>query len=134
MVVVACVEERLGMLFHNRRVSQDRFVYQNMIESCPSHLWMDAYSAPLFASLPQQKIIVAEKFLQQAAKGDWCFVEQRILKDYESAIEQVVLYHWNRKYPADCYFDLNIDAWMLLSRQEFQGHSHDKITKEIYRR
>lgn len=134
MVVVVCVEDRWGMLFHKRRVSQDRVVYQDLLESCPTCLWMQDYSAALFANLPQEKIKVADTFLQQAQKEDWCFVEKQSLKHVESAIEQVILYRWNRKYPADFYFDLDLSQWILLETKEFVGNSHEKITKEVYRR
>lgn len=134
MVVVVCVEDRWGMLFHKRRVSQDRVVYQDLLESCPTYLWMQDYSATLFADLPQEKIKVADTFLQQAQKEDWCFVEKQTLKNVESAIEQVILYRWNRKYPADFYFDLDLSQWILLETKEFVGNSHEKITKEVYRR
>lgn len=134
MVIVVCMEERRGMLFNKRRVSRDAAVYQDLLNSCPQKLWMNRDSAPLFSQLPQERIRIAEDFLQQAAAGDWCFVENQRLQPYMPAIEAVVIYWWNRRYPADFYFDLDLSQWELQSSEEFAGTSHEKITKELYRR
>jgi hypothetical protein len=47
-------------------------------------------------------------------------------------IEELVIYHWNRKYPADFKLDLPYKKWKKQSKEEFAGFSHEKITKEIY--
>lgn len=134
MVIVVCMEERRGMLFNKRRVSRDVVVYQDLLNSCPQKLWMNRYSSPLFSQFPQERLGIAEDFLQQAAAGDWCFVENQRLQPYEPVIEAVVIYQWNRRYPADFYFDLDLTQWKLQSSEEFAGTSHEKITKELYRR
>lgn len=134
MVIVVCIELRRGMLFQNRRLSRDRAVCQDLLERCPQRLWMNSYSSSLFAQLPQEKISVAEDFLQRAAGGDWCFVEDQPLQPYESAIEGLVVYQWNRRYPADRYLDLDLSRWVLQEQTEFAGNSHASMTREIYRR
>lgn len=134
MVIVVCVEDRNGMLFNQRRVSRDFAVYRDLLEQCPTCLWMNGYSASLFAELPQEKLRVSETFLQQAATGEWCFVENVSLPDVTEAMEQIIVYRWNRKYPADVYFEMDLTDWQLLSTAEFAGNSHEKITKEIYGR
>ena len=50
----------------------------------------------------------------------------------EKEIEKVILYHWNRDYPADTYFDLDLTDWKITRTEEFPGFSHDKITEEVY--
>lgn len=134
MIIVACVEDQNGMMFNRRRVSRDVAVCQDMLESCPTSLWMNGYSAALFADLPQDNIHVTEDFLQQAEANQWYFVENVPLPEASDAVEQVVLYRWNRRYPADVYFDMDLTDWQLLSTTEFVGNSHEKITKEIYGR
>lgn len=134
MIIVACVEDRNGILFNKRRVSRDIVVCQDVLNTCPTRLWMNSYSAPLFADLPQRKIQVAEDFLRQAEAGQWCFVENVALPETSDEIEQVILYRWNQKYPADTYFDVDLADWQLLSATELAGHSHGKISKEVYGR
>ncbi len=134
MVIAVCIELRRGMLFQNRRLSRDSAVCQDLLEHCPQRLWMNRYSSSLFEQLPQEKICVAEDFLERAAEGDWCFVEDQPLQPYGSAIEGLVVYQWNRRYPADGYLDLDLSQWILQERTEFAGTSHGNMTKEIYRR
>ncbi len=51
-------------------------------------------------------------------------------------MEGLVLYRWNRRYPADVYLDIRPEppGWRLVSREEFSGSSHPRITKEVYQR
>ena len=51
---------------------------------------------------------------------------------YESRIEEVILCHWNRDYPADMYFKMDLGSWKLAETQEYAGSSHEKITEERY--
>ena len=50
----------------------------------------------------------------------------------EERVERVVLYRWDRAYPADLYWDLSLEGWTLARREEFPGSSHEIITKEVY--
>ena len=51
-----------------------------------------------------------------------------------SKSESVVLYKWNRVYPADQYFAMDLSGWKLVETVEFPGSSHEKITEERYER
>lgn len=134
MIAVVCVDERNGMLFNGRRVSRDRLVCEDILHSCSGYLWMEPYSASLFAQMPQEQLRVETQFLEKAEDGAWCFVEREPLSPYLQKLEQIVIYHWNRHYPADTYLDISLKDWTLVSTEEFAGYSHPKITKEIYRR
>ena len=56
----------------------------------------------------------------------------RSVVPYESRIEEVILCHWNRDYPADMYFKMDLGSWKLAETQEYAGSSHEKITEERY--
>ena len=57
------------------------------------------------------------------------------LKLYEDSIENLIVYCWNRVYPADVYLDINLNTdWEMIDTKEFGGKSHEKITRKIYRR
>ena len=58
------------------------------------------------------------------------------INNYIEKIDNIIIYKWNRIYPSDLYFDIDIKngQWKLIETEEFQGSSHEKITKEIYRR
>ena len=70
--------------------------------------------------------------MENAGEDDFCFVEDLPLEMYQNKIKKIFLFHWNRAYPADTYFDipLTADKWKLVSVLEFAGNSHKKITME----
>ena len=43
----------------------------------------------------------------------------------------MILCHWNRDYPADVFFEVDLSKWRLEERKDFSGYSHEKITKEL---
>ena len=46
--------------------------------------------------------------LSNAGKNDVCFIENQALPPYEKNIEALIVYRWNRIYPADVYLDINL--------------------------
>ena len=129
MQVIITVENRNGMLFNHRRVSRDQKVSERILAYCKEKkLWMNAYSAKLFENNPQ--ICVSETFLEQ--KDAICFVEDQDVTPYLPEIDTIILFHWNRDYPADMYFKMDLGSWKLAETQEYAGSSHEKITEERY--
>ena len=112
MTAIVCVDEAWGMAFHGRRQSRDRAVCARILEDA------------------------AEDFLAQAGPGELCFVEEPPLLPWLDRLEGLVLYRWNRRYPADAWLDVRPGppGWTLARREEFSGHSHERITKEVYTR
>lgn len=135
MRVMLCPDDKDGMLFHQRRQSQDRVLRQHMLDLCGAHgLWLDAYSAGQFAEQERERLRIDERFLELAGEGDYCFVEDRQIAPVADRIEAIILFRWNRVYPADRYFDRSLlsHGWILRETEEFPGFSHAKITKEVY--
>ena len=134
MKVIVCVDDCGGMMFNHRRQSQDRVLKEDILNNLNgSRLWMNAYSAKMFLQEENPLITVDEDFLQKAQEEDFCFVENLPLSAMEEKISEVILYHWNRKYPSDQFFDLDLsEHWMRRETVEFPGSSHEKITKESY--
>lgn len=54
-----------------------------------------------------------ESFLEKAGPGEPCFVEDRSVAPFAGRVERVVLYRWDRAYPADLYWDLSLEGWTL---------------------
>jgi len=134
--LIACVDDRDGMAFHQRRQSRDRVVRQHILaDAAGARLWMNARSARQFAQSEQGLLLVAEDYLDRAQAGDFCFVEDRSPAPWLDRLEEVRLYRWGRVYPADVWLGLDLaDGWALVSQEQFPGWSHDTITKEVYRR
>lgn len=131
MQVIITVENRNGMLFNHRRVSRDQKVSERILAYCKEkRLWMNAYSAKLFENNPQ--IRVSETFLEQ--KDAICFVEDQDVIPYLPEIDTIILFHWNRDYPADFFFTVDLSEWNRIHQEEFAGKSHEKITMEVYKK
>ena len=134
MILLACADDAFGMMFNGRRQSQDR-VLREYIRNLTAgrRLWMNAYSRGQFSEPGAYR--VDEAFLEKAGEGEFCFVEDQELSDFRDRIEKVILFRWNRKYPADFYFDRSLIAgWTLHVAAEFPGSSHERITREDYER
>ena len=136
MTVIVCVDDGGGMSFCGRRVSRDRAVTARILEKTGGRaLWMSPYSAKLFDPLPENAH-VSEDFLAAAPEDAVCFAETRPLGSAAARAERIVRYLWNRRYPSDVRLDVDVTAapWRLVSREEFAGHSHERITEEVYER
>lgn len=131
MTLVACVEDRLGMLFHNRRLSSDRCVCERIETlSANTRLCVDAYSAKLFSG---DRVHVSHDPGQDAQPGDILFAERSDFLQFAEKIERVVLYKWNRRYPYDKQFPADLlQNFHLLSIEDFSGSSHETVTQEVY--
>ena len=134
MILMAAVDDGMGLMFNRRRQSRDRLLRQQILSlAAGSTLWMDDYSAAQFGhELEGRSVRVDEDFLVQAPQGDFCFLEDRSPRPAAERIERLILFRWNRAYPADLYFDLDLGGWRLTESQDFPGSSHDKITQEVY--
>lgn len=133
MKVIVCIDDKGGMAFNHRRQSRDRKVIEDIVKyTAGSRLLMNEYSSPLFADCSAE-IKSDAKFLNVASDGDYCFVENQSLKDLDGSISELVIYKWNRAYPADFYLDIVPEnGRSLAAAEEFEGFSHEKITREVY--
>ena len=97
-------------------------------------LYTNTFSASLFDEIPN--ITVSDSFLEEASEDDFCFVENISLKQYQNQIKEIIVYHWNRTYPSDFNFDINLNngVWKCSEITELKGYSHEKITKEVYKK
>ena len=127
------------MMFNHRRQSQDRVLRDDIRKECQgSILRMNAYSAGLFEKDADVETMVqifsSEDFLAQASEDDCCFVEDQDISLWLEQADTVILYQWNRHYPADLYFtaELSEDTWQMERQEDFAGSSHEKITKTVY--
>ena len=134
MILIAAVDDFGGMMFNHRRQSQDRLLREKILSITGDRpLWMNAYSAGQFQE-PIPTLRVEEDCLSRAGKGEYCLIENLPAAAHASEIESILLFHWNRKYPGDFYFDIDVTdgGWTLTETEEFPGSSHEKITMEVY--
>lgn len=139
--IIVCVDNRMGMCFNQRRVSRDRVVSWDILKKVRGNvLWMAPGTEKLFEDLDMPEdgesvmVKVDVDFLEKAEESDYCLAERESLSGYEEKFTQIILYRWNRDYPADLFFEIDLGNWKLKERKEFAGYSHEKITREIYSR
>lgn len=136
MNVIVTVDDAYGMMFHHRRLSQDRILNQRILNiSCHTTLRMSSYSASMFSGLPDY-VTVSDDFLDEAETGDICFVEDKALVPYAQEIDTMYLFFWNRHYPSDFKLDYipSKEGMSLRYTEDFKGYSHPDIRLEIWQK
>ena len=104
MHLILCLDNRNGMSFNKRRQSRDRVIDAD-IEN-----------------------------LSSQEEGEF-----RRLDFWDDTIdmnmvEYIFVYRWDKKYPADEFCPIDFSNWIMTETIEFAGYSHDKITRERYRK
>ena len=128
MKLIVCLDDNKGMMFNKRRQSRDRVLIDNILELCKSEkLYTNEYSSKLF---PENTVEILESI--EDVENGYCFAENFTVN--EEDVEKIIVYKWNRLYPADTYFNIDLGGWSLIETVDFEGSSHEKITREIYAR
>ena len=120
MKLIVCLDETLGMAFNNRRQSRDKDVTKKIKEL--------TNGAPLYIN-PYSSDLIPDGVCGQ---GDGFYFAEVDLPQGE--IDEIYAFYWNRLYPADLKFSIELSDFELLETYDFQGSSHDKITFCHYRR
>lgn len=131
MTIIVCLDNANGMMFNHRRQSRDANVTKDILETAKGHrLVISPYSAALFAG---GGATISNDPLADAGDGDYCFIEDANASGCEDKASGIIVYKWNRDYPADTFFGIDYAGnYKLSSAVDFVGTSHDKITKEVY--
>ena len=131
MKVIICLDDKLGMAFNKRRQSRDSEVIKDICKRLGKEsLFAEEYSNMLFDGsgvniLPLEK---AEN------KDSTLFLERIDPEKYSSDIDALVIYRWNRHYPSDLKCTIDMNAFALSESLEFVGSSHERITREVWKR
>lgn len=130
MTIYLCLDDRNGMLFNGRRQSRDIRVLEDIQSSLPGALTIEPFSEKLIqsAGIPFR--------VAPPEPGDHLFLESPPAPELLPLATRVVIYRWNRHYPADVRWeaDLSQYGFTLTQTTDFPGKSHDNITKEVYTR
>ena len=133
--IIVCLDERRGLLFNHRRQSKDRRVIEDIANTLEGQLYITPFSEKLFSEsgIPYQCMEHAWEYMTEK---DTCFVESVDFLSQLSSVDRITVYWWNRHYPSDVRLELDFQAegFLKIHQSEFAGFSHEKITKEIYKR
>ena len=59
LILKACVDDGMGMMFNKRRVSRDEAVIRRIIKIVGNkRIWMSQYSYPLFENIKTENIVL----------------------------------------------------------------------------
>ena len=128
MKIIAFVDNDMGLMFHQRRQTQDRIVREN-IKALKERIYMNEYSYQLYKDTLDD-VIVDNDFIKHG-ENHYCLIENVSVKDCD--IDEMILYRWNTIYPCDYYLDIDLSKFQLVKQEMFKGSSHE-VTKEIYRK
>lgn len=136
MKLILCLDKNNGIAFNNRRQSQDQEVTADIVRlATNSMLWISKYSEALFSGYDKDRIKVSDEFISQMRACDYAFVEVEIPDFDINQVDEIIIYWWNRDYPSDVRLDATIlNEFNKISSVDFAGFSHEKITKEVYKR
>ena len=126
MKVFVCLDDKNGMMFNKRRQSKDRNLIGKVKEIVRDEtIFVSEYTNDI---LPDGTI--CNDF--GTVKG-FVFVEDPIHL-FEDKIETLYIFKWNRHYPSDKKFNLDMKKFALISVENFVGYSHENITLEVYKK
>ena len=84
MIVCVAVDDNRGMMFNNRRQSQDKILRKYLLNMVNGRkIWINNYTAKQFEFPLTGNIAVDEIFLDKACEEDFCFVENLSLEKYK---------------------------------------------------
>lgn len=129
MTIYVCLDDRNGMQFNRRRQSRDAAVLADLEQP----VYIDAFSQKLMESAGISCVLAPEDLGQLPPESGF-FLEDRTPETVLPLADKVVIYRWNRHYPADICWNADLKDWgfTLESRSEFPGKSHETITREVY--
>lgn len=131
MILISCVDNGLGLRFNRRRQSRDRALCSRILELSGGKLWLREESRGLFDAFPDAELTVVN-CPEEVPEGACCFWEEPVKDTLEP--EAILLYHWNRDYPAEEFFRFpgGKKRWTATQSLDFPGFSHPQITEERF--
>ncbi|MBR6772239.1 MAG: ribonuclease Z [Clostridia bacterium] len=131
MVIVICADKNGGILFNNRRQSRDSKLIEDLAAFAGNRkILASPYSEKLLANVSTLQI--CENYLDAAEENDICFAEREDVSGYLYKANTLIVYRWNKVYPADRFLNPTEFGFRLKSKTDFPGSSHDSIDREVY--
>ncbi len=126
MTLIACIANNNGILFNKRRVSKDALLIERLREIINTNiLYCSEYSKSLFSDFNN-----LTNDITSLTNDSFYFLEDENIPNI--IFNKIIIYKWNRDYPADKFFEYDLSEYTLESQTDFKGNSHDLITELIY--
>ena len=133
MTIIQCLDNRGGMLFNGRRQTLDYELASIIYEKYKDKLCICSFSESFFKDL---KVKTYENPLSDAPDDAVVFIENIDITEHIQKIDEIIIYRWNRHYPADRHFSFEPTemGYKLVGKVKFSTKIHEDTVKEIYRR
>lgn len=134
------LDPKNGMAFNHRRQTRDRAVIDRLVQLFPGKcFWGAPKTEALFEGQDGAAFRPDPDFLAKAGEGGIAvaeFVSNEALLAADAQIEKLIIYRWDKVYPADLVFSYPLapKGWNLTEQHLFAGSSHETITEEVYTR
>lgn len=136
MKIAVAIDDNNGVMFNHRRLSKDAELRKRLLKLVGENT---LYIAPFSERQFNDEIVsglynikVDENFIDHAGDDDYCFIEDVDVSGHFDLVSEVILYKWNREYPADTYFFFPAEDYEQVSEEDFVGSSHEAITEERF--
>lgn len=127
--IALCIDKENGRSFYGRRTSSDREVRKRLLDMCDT-LHVDSYTAAQFTEdYGKEKIRVVDD--PAGITEGTAFIE---LQDIPGDADRIIIFNWNRKYPADKFLDFRFSGWRKVKKEDFEGYAHPKVTMNVWER
>lgn len=128
MTIIICLDKNNGYQFGGKRQSTDRELRKKILELA-DEIRCDEYTASQFEDDEKSKLYVGDDYLNTI--NGTCFIEKGDVSNI--SYDKLVVFWWNRAYPTTKKFIIPKD-FKSVTKENFKGFSHDKITMEIFTR
>lgn len=136
MTVCICLDKNGGRLFNCRRQSRDRRLIDDLCAFANGRtVYTDAYSEKLFDHT-NAPLGSADELTASGEEDAIIFCERQDPLPYLERADTLVIYRWNKVYPADTFLarDPGELGFRLVQKTDFPGTSHNNIDREVYRK
>lgn len=129
MTLYICLDDRNGLKFNKRRQSRDAALLEDIRNQLTGNLLIESFSEKLIQETEIPYVLPPET-------AEDYFAEDIPSEELLNQTEKIVIYRWNRHYPSDVRWnpDLSAMGFSLAEATEFPGTSHEKITREVYKK
>lgn len=139
MTLILMVDDGFGLAFGARRQSRDRELVRDVVRLANGRkIFAREYSRLIFdeAGINNDTMTFCDEPTKAAGECDLVLLELAVKKSELDLAKKIIIYSWNRRYPATAKLDIDyIKANFELKEEfDFKGNSHDKLTRRVYER
>lgn len=132
MKIIVCLDDSNGMAFNGRRQSKDAVVAERIKQITKGSTLLCSPKSDKMLSEYDVPHTSSETFLDDAGIEDYCFTEFDLPEIKH--VSEFIIFKWNRRYPKNLVFPIDLSEWESINVCEYPGKSHKMITESILRK